>query len=291
MDNKNLIEFDKLWDYNDPASTETKFKELLPQAEQSDDKNYHAQLLTQIARTQGLQMNFDDAHTTLDSVEKMLFPDIPIAKIRYMLERGRIYNSSKQPAKAREYFKEAFNESIIQHEDFYAVDAAHMMGIVEPGEESLRWNERAIELANLSADEKTKKWLGSLLNNTGWTYHNMGNYDKAMDLFQGCLKWHEERNTGKGYRIAKWTVARTLRSQGLYNDALIKQKELLKEIHDNKYEENGYVYEEIGENLYAIEQKDEAKQYFANAYDLLSKDEWLKTNEKERLDRLKKLSE
>ncbi|RPI17421.1 MAG: hypothetical protein EHM58_09325 [Ignavibacteriae bacterium] len=291
MEKTNLVEFDKLWDYNDPAATETKFRELLPHAEQSGDVNYHAQLLTQIARTQGLQRKFDDAHNTLDTVENMLTPDTPLARIRYLLERGRVFNSSKNTEKAIMFFKDAFNGCLIAHEDFYAVDAAHMMGIAEKGEESLKWNERAIELAELSTDAKTKGWLGSLLNNTGWTFHDMGNYDKAMDLFQKCLKWHEERNTGMGHRIAKWTVARTLRSLGNYKDALESQRALQKEIEDNNIEPDGYVYEEIGENLIALGQNDEAKQYFSKAYELISKDEWMAANEKERLERLKKLSE
>ena len=55
-----------MWDYNDPAGTGKKFLELLPDAKASGDRSYLAQLLTQIARTRGLQMKFDEAHKTLD---------------------------------------------------------------------------------------------------------------------------------------------------------------------------------------------------------------------------------
>lgn len=286
----NLPDFNAMWDYNNPAATEIKFREILPQAITSGNKDYLAQLLTQIARTYSLRLKFDGAHIILDEVETMLTPDIPSAKIRYLLERGRTYNSAKQPEKAISFFKEAFDDSLSHHEDFYAVDAAHMMGIAEKGEDSLKWNNRAIELAELSQDIRTKRWLGSLLNNTGWTYHDMGQYDKAMELFKKCLKWHEERNTGRGYRIAKWTVARTLRSQAKYQEALENQKNLLTEIEENNYDSDGYVYEEIGENMYALGQKEDAKFYFVKAYEMLSKDEWLIANEKDRLDRIKRLS-
>ena len=61
-------DFDSLWNYNKPAETEAKFRQLLPMAEESGDPAYLAELKTQIARTLGLQQKFDQAHTLLDSV-------------------------------------------------------------------------------------------------------------------------------------------------------------------------------------------------------------------------------
>src|SRR5688572_21565066 len=84
-----LPNFDELWDYNDPATTEQKFRALLPRAEASADRFYHAQLLTQLARAQGLQRKFDEAHATLDQVAQV---DQPPARVRYLLERGRVFN-------------------------------------------------------------------------------------------------------------------------------------------------------------------------------------------------------
>jgi hypothetical protein len=61
-----LPEFDKMWNYSDPAATERKFREILPAAEKSGDISYHAQLLTQVARAQGLQGRYDEAMATLN---------------------------------------------------------------------------------------------------------------------------------------------------------------------------------------------------------------------------------
>src|SRR4051794_32155876 len=47
-----LPDFDTLWDYAQPGETEERFRELLPAARASGDRNYHLQLLTQIARAQ-----------------------------------------------------------------------------------------------------------------------------------------------------------------------------------------------------------------------------------------------
>lgn len=290
MESNNLVEIDSMWDYNDPESSELKFKNYIRKAEESANKDCLCQLLTQIARSQGLQMKFDEAHRTLDEVLELLDETTPIARIRYMLERGRTFNSSKAVENAKTFFKEAYDLAKASNEDYYAVDAAHMMGIAEKGEESLRWNEIAIKDADKSESARAKNWLGPLLNNTGWTYHDMGNYEKALELFIKCRQWHEERNTGLGYFISRWTVARVHRSLKEYDKALSLQYNLQKEMQEN-HKPDGFVCEEIGENLLALNRIDEAKPYFKTAYDLLHKDIWLAENEKERLERLKTLSE
>ena len=72
--------------------------------------SYRFELLTQIARSQGLQRRFDDAHATLDWVEMVLngLPETEAEgeaaavtpRIRHLLERGRVFNSSRRPLRA-----------------------------------------------------------------------------------------------------------------------------------------------------------------------------------------------
>jgi hypothetical protein len=59
MPQQNLPDFDSLWDYSNPDQTEIKFREILLQIPENDP--VHLELLTQIARTQGLQRKFDEA--------------------------------------------------------------------------------------------------------------------------------------------------------------------------------------------------------------------------------------
>jgi tetratricopeptide (TPR) repeat protein len=290
MSKKDLPDFNILWDYGNPAATGEKFSVLLPLAENAGDNSYLAELLTQIARTEGLQMHFDEAHKILDRADTLITDDMHLARIRYLLERGRAYNSSKVYDKAKENFLRAYNLALEKKLDFYTIDAAHMMGIVEKGDESLRWNEIAMKHAESSDDKKAKGWLGSLYNNTGWTYHDMGEYEKALDLFEKNVVWHTERNSKQGLIIAKWCVGKTLRSLGRIQQAFDKQKALYKEIKLKKMREDGYNNEEIGECLLLLNRKDESKKYFKKAFTLLSQDIWFAENEKDRLDRLKKLS-
>ncbi len=281
-------DFDEKWNFSKPDSTEAVFRSYLPAARSAGDTDYLAQLLTQIARTQGLQMKFDDAHATLDEVEKMLTDSLAVARVRYLLERGRVFNSSKHPDQARPLFLAAWEQARAIGADFYAVDAAHMMGIIESPDEGLAWNRRAMEVAEASASPRARKWLGSLYNNMGWTYHDKGDYATALDLFTKALAWRREQKQVAETRIATWCVARTLRSLNRVDEALAMQQELLKELQAAG-EEDGFVYEEMGECLLALGRKEEAAPNFARAYEVLSKDRWFVENEKVRLARLKEL--
>ena len=215
-----LPDFDALWDYDRPDETEKKFQELLPEAEASGDVSYVAQLKTQIARTQGLQQKFTEAHQTLDAVEKSLTPEMMRARIRYLLERGRVFNSSNNREAARPLFLQAWQIAGETKEDFYAIDAAHMMGIIEPPKQQLGWNLKAVELAEKSNDERAQHWLGSLYNNIGWTYHNAGDYTTALNIFQKALAFREQQGELKPLLIARWCVGRTLRSLNRIDEAL-----------------------------------------------------------------------
>jgi tetratricopeptide (TPR) repeat protein len=285
-----LPDFDALWDYNHPDSTEARMRDLVPVAEAAGDRSYLAQLMTQIARTQGLQMRFDDAHRTLDGVKVMLTDDMPVVEIRYLLERGRVYNSAGLPDSARPLFLAAWDAALKAKEDFYAVDAAHMMAIIEPPEEQLAWAGKAMEVAEASADERAKRWLGPLYNNTGWTYHDLGDHERALEFFDKALAWNRQYGSPEGVRIARWTVAREYRSLGRVEEALSLQKDLEREIREAEVETDGYVFEEIAECLLLLGRDDEAKPYFALAYEHLSQDPWLVANQAERLTRLEELS-
>lgn len=286
MSQPNLPDFDSLWDYSNPAETESKFREILPQFPEGNER---LELLTQIARTQGLQRKFDEAHQTLDEVEGQLPVDSSRARVRYLLERGRVFNSSKHPDEARPFFEQALTMAQELKADFYAVDAAHMLAIVADPASSLSWNLRAIQMAESSADEKARGWLGSLYNNTGWSYHDMGDYESALGIFQKAESYFGEVRREDRLRIAKWTVARCLRSMNRIDEALSKQMALKAEF-DSLGGSDGYVDEEIGECLLLLKRENEAKPYFAKAYELLSQDEWMVANEPERMERMKELS-
>jgi tetratricopeptide (TPR) repeat protein len=282
-----LPDFDSLWDYSQPDQTETRFRQVLLQV--PEDEPAFLELLTQIARAQGLQHKFEKAHQTLDQVERRLGKVPSRAFVRYLLERGRVFNSSDAPDKARQYYEQALEMAKQLAEDFYAVDAMHMLAIVAPPEQGLKLNQQAIQLAESSQQQKARTWLGSLYNNTGWSYHNLGKYAEALVIFEKAEAW--QRSQGKAYetRIAQWCVGRTLRSLGLVEEALSKQMALKHEWEADGPEKDGFVYEEIGECLLLLNRAEESRRYFSKAYEILSQDTWLAEQEPNRLSRLKTL--
>lgn len=287
-----LLDFDALWDYRHPDLTETAFLQLLPQAEQNSDRSYYLQLLTQIARTQGLQRRFTEAHKTLDVVKEQLSAELVVPTIRYLLERGRVFNSSGQPGEAQTWFQQTWNLARI-HEDaaFFAVDAAHMLAIAASSfEETIAWNITALQYAEASTDDRARRWRGSLYNNLGWTYHDHKEYERALEYFQKALQWQQEYGTAREIRIARWCVGRTLRSLQRTAEALVLQQELLAEWESSGEEQDGYVFEEIAECLLDLGRVPESRSYFAQAYARLSQDPWLVAQEQERLQRLQQLA-
>lgn len=283
-----LPDFNAMWDYDRPAETEQQFRDLLPAAQTSGDRDYHLQLLTQIARAQGLQRRYDDAQATLNHVRSLMTDDLKAVRVRYLLERGRCFNDTGDYAQANTSFLRAWELAREHRLDAYAVDAAHMLGIIESKDEALAWNERAMELAKSSPDPAARRWLASLQNNIGWTYFAMGRHTDALAVFEDALRLRREQGKPGPIRIARYSIAKTWRMLGRVAEALAEQESLLRECELAR-EPDGYVHEEIAECLSALKREKEAQPHFARAYELLSKDPWFPPNEKPRLDRMKQL--
>jgi tetratricopeptide (TPR) repeat protein len=283
-----LPDFDALWDFADPAGTEAKFRALLPQAEAAKDAGYLAELLTQIARTEGLRGRFDDAHKTLDRVEKLVKDDMPRARVRVLLERGRAFRSGKQPEKAKPLFLQAWDLSRSAGLDGYAGDAGHMLAITETGQAAVDWSVKTLEFVEASKDPAARRWIGPLAHNLGWTYHDAGEFEKALAMFRKDLAFRLEKQAPAQAREAKWCVGRALRSLDRLDEALTTQRELEREF-EALPEKDGYVFEEIAEILTAQKKDADAKPYFAKAYALLVPKAEAEGIAAERLERLRTL--
>jgi tetratricopeptide (TPR) repeat protein len=287
--NNEELNFEKLWNYSDPASTRQTFQEILESGRFDEDPDKSAELNTQIARTYSLSADFKNAHLILDEVQQSISKETPRAKVRYLLERGRTYNSAGEKERASSLFKDAYKAAKEFKFDYFAIDAVHMLAIVSQSlEEKLKWTDVGIALAKESEDSGTKKWIGVFYNNKGWDYFAAKEYNKSLEAFKDCEDFHVEYENKNQLSIARWSQAKALRFLGKNKESLEIQLDLLEE--GGGKDSSGYTYEELGE-LY-LAQKDQTKSqfYFAKAFHLLSQDVWLQMNEKPRLERLKKLS-
>jgi tetratricopeptide (TPR) repeat protein len=277
---------DRAWDFDRPAESEARF--LAELAALPPGSAASLEVSTQLARAQGLQRKFDAAHATLDAVERALPGQPERVAVRYLLERGRVCNSSRQIDRAVRLFKDALDRARAAGEDFLAIDAAHMLGIAAPAEERLEWNLEAVAMTEKTGDARARRWLASLYNNIGWMYHERGDYGNALAYFEKAVPAWEARGDPRGVRIARWTVARAYRSLGRYDDALAIQRQLAVE-GAAANTADGYVYEELGELLLARGEEAAARPNFARAFELLGSDAGLQANEPERLKRLRRL--
>ena len=108
-------------------------------------------------------------------------------------------------------------------------------------------------------------------------------------MFERALGWRKESGgTSAEVRVARWCVARAQRSLGRARQALETQRALQLEL-EREGAGDGYVLEELGECLLALGRTQEARPWFARAWEALSRDPWLAENEAGRLARLKEL--
>ncbi len=223
---------DELWDFGDPALSEERFAGAERVAVSSDQR---AELRTQRARALGLLERFDEAESLLDAIE----PTSPTVRTRMLLERGRLRNSSGRPTDAVPFFEEAAEVAKSHDLTFLAVDALHMLAIADPRSAARHTND-ALALVEATDDVRTQRWAVSLHNNLGWALHDEGHYVDALDEFEAAHRVSMEVGTDAQEYVARWAIARCLRSLGRNQEALLMQERLAVEDPDD-----GYVVEEL----------------------------------------------
>lgn len=281
---------DDAWNFQDPTASEASFRDLVDKGRTANEAAYVVEAMTQLARSIGQQRRFDEAHSVLNDAESLLTNDMPRERVRFLLERGRVTNSSGSPGSSIQFFEKALSLAEENDFEYFAVDAAHMLGIVEEPEEAIRWNERAIGMAEAAESDRARHWLGPLYNNLAWTYNDLGRHRDALALFEKDVAFRESMGRSFEASIALWSKAKTLRFLGRIEEALEIQVSLVDHPERKGKPAEGYTYEEIGECLLLLGRKAEAAPQFAIAFARLGGDSWLKANEPERLARIERLS-
>jgi tetratricopeptide (TPR) repeat protein len=167
-----------------------------------------AEILTQLARVEGLRGRFAEGDRLLD--EAAALRTTP----RVELERGRLRRSAGDPGAALRLFETAYAAALETGDEYLAADSAHMAALASPDPDGMRvWTQRGVELAERS--EHAAYWLGPLLNNLGWAQYEAGDYDEALMTFSQALA-ARERDPDRPYEIeiARYAVAKVLLALG-----------------------------------------------------------------------------
>lgn len=260
------LDLKPLWDFNDPAASELRFRAAL-EAARGDDALI---LQTQIARTHGLRKQFATARQLLHAMEEALSAAGPEARARHALELGRTYASAAHPAGsvdaaakeiARGHFERALQIAKHGRLDGLAIDAIHMLAFVDTTpSEQLKWAQEALAVVETSTQPEAKAWEASIRNNLGHALHQLGRYDDALVQFRQALAIRERGTNAPATRVARWMVAWTLRSLGRADEALEIQLRLEREC-DAAQAPDAYVYEEL-EALYRAKGDDERAAHY-----------------------------
>ena len=172
-----------LWDFADLEGSERRLRE---QFDRETSNSGRAEVLTQLARIEGLRDDFDACERLLEEAET-LAGSSEVARVRIDLERGRKLRSGGDPAAALPHFESAFARASETGEDFLAGDALHMCAIsVDSIDAVEQWTERGLDFAEQRPE--AAYWAGPLLNNLGWAYYDAGDHRRALELFERALE-------------------------------------------------------------------------------------------------------
>jgi tetratricopeptide (TPR) repeat protein len=291
---KKFRDLDQLWNSTDVRASEAAFQALLPDAQKLTGKNrsFLIHLLSLIGRSEAFLERYTLARASLDEAEKLLGDDQAVyqvsARMRWLIEKGRLHILEKTPSQAPKYFSEAWTLAIHSGEDYFAVEIAQLMAGTEPQKSQLEWVVRAIEIAESSPLQKTKQWLGGLYTSLGWKLYDLRQYEKSLEALQKALRNLKAMGTPREAFVAQWSIGKILRALGRVEEAISIHRALLVELgiggtHD------GRLYEELAECLHTLKHTTEAQLYFELAYRELSNDEWVRDNQPLNLKRLKDL--
>ena len=274
-------QFDELF-HGDPAVIEQRFLALRPRALDHLDASLVPQIDSLIALTQAMQGRTDEAFATLDRAEQLPGAQLPMARARLLPERGRVYHQARRMSEALPWMIAAYRLSHASGLDFHAINAAHMAAIVADNvAEKIFWNQRALELAESTGDEKARAWRCVLRNNIGQAFVAAGQFHDALAAFEMCHQQAAERGDALIGRGARWGIARAFRSLGRVGEALSIQQLLLREYNAIERDGSlpaellgmarGLVFEELAELV-----PSDSADFAANALRDLSVNDWFR---------------
>jgi tetratricopeptide (TPR) repeat protein len=275
----------ELWNFDDLEATEERLRSQL-EFEQTGEGR--AEVLTQLARVEGLRGAFDAGERLVLEAEALAGAS-DVAGARVDLERGRLRRSAGDRDAALPLFESALDRAMDAGAWFIAADAAHMAALAAPDRDGVvAWTVLGIDLAEQHDD--AAYWLGPLLNNVGWEYHDAGEYERALDAFERALAARDRDPSNRpAIEIARYAVGKTLRALGRAQEAIpLLEQAVAWAASEGK--PDGWFHEELAEEYAAVGRAADAATHARVALPLLEQADPSFAEDAERTARLHRLA-
>lgn len=219
---------DTLWDFDDPMASAGRFRAAIDDPSYSDEAR--AELATQLARALGLAGQADDAEVVLAAI----VPMSPVVEARIALERGRLHAAVDDCAGAVPYLTKAARRAATAKVSFLVLDALHLLAVIDDGHEK-DWSEVAFAVLERASQPRTRRWGVGLHNNLGWHLHDAGLAEEALPHFERSLEYATQYGTSEQRFIARWAIAKCLRTLGREDEALELLRKLAQRRPDDPF--------------------------------------------------------
>ena len=287
---KQFPDIDGFWASDDLTVNESKIRQIIPNKTDATWTAEEIGSLTQLARVQNLQEKSEEAKATLDRARTLLASCPQDAartrtEIRLLLEEGRHLWLARNPAKAQNYFNQAWTLANEANLNFFAIDAAIMLSLCQPRKFQNEWLQKALTLAETTTDEQAKLWLTQVYVLNGWHFFDFRRFEEALDSFNKALARPRGNGETSDLYMIRWCIGRTLRGLNRVAEALEVQTQIKTDLSIIG-RVNGYVFLELAECLQLLQRAEEAKGFFELAYKDLSMNPWFSDNNPTELRRM-----
>jgi tetratricopeptide (TPR) repeat protein len=237
----------ELWDFDDLEASEERLRAQL-EAEIADEGR--AEVLTQLARVEGLRGDFESGEQLVVEAEE-LGGRTGVAAVRVDLERGRLRRSYGDRDAALPLFESAFARAVAACEWFLAADAAHMAALAAADRDGfVEWTQRGITVSEERED--ASYWAGPLLNNLGWEHYEAGEHELALEAFERALRARErDPSNPAAIALAHYAVGKALRALGRSGEAILLLEQAVAWA-EGEGAPDGWFHEELAEEYAAV---------------------------------------
>jgi tetratricopeptide (TPR) repeat protein len=217
---------DSLIDNDRKAQAIETYKMAVDTAMAEENNSALTDAYSQIARSYLSMDLMDEGRVWLVKAEEVAKKDEPEAWARYLAVKGRFLwkekvaetgESAPEVKEAARVFNELYDFALKHNLYEQAIDAANMMTIVGNMQDRVEWGLKGIKAAE---EGGYKDWLAPLWNNLGWTYNDLGMYDKALEALMEARRYHYIKGELHSMLVADWSVAHAYRMAGQLDSSL-----------------------------------------------------------------------